>query len=150
MNLDYHYTLDYTSAHSITAKKATITRNARAKSQQPDTAGSAAGSVSLGSLNWAAAAHLVTNYLWVVGCSLGWLQSPGGWWQRALGCLYCCSGVGMVLLGATQFVAAAAATVAASRVELRSKLRNILLMQFSPGGNSPVFRFILEKNNKMI
>ena len=60
MNLDYLYTLDYTSAHSITAKKATITRNARAKSQQPDTAGSA-GSVSLGSLNWAAAAHLVTN-----------------------------------------------------------------------------------------
>ena len=143
MNLD----IPNTSAHSITAKKATITRNARAKSQQPDTAGSA-GSVSLGSLNWAAAAHLVTNYLWVVGCSLGWAAQP--WWQCALGCLYCCSGVGMVLLGATQFVAAAAATAAAaaaSRVELRSKLRNISLMQFSPGGNSPVVRFILEKNN---
>ena len=66
----FEFILPNTSAHSITAKKATITRNARAKSQQPDTAGSA-GSVSLGSLNWAAAAHLVTNYLWVVGCSLG-------------------------------------------------------------------------------
>ena len=68
-----------------------------------------------------------------------------------MGCLYCCSGVGMVLLGATQFVAAAAAAVAAaaaSRVELRSKLRNISLMEFSPGENSPVVRFILEKTTR--
>ena len=144
----------YELLNFITGKKATITRNARAKSQQPDTAGSA-GSVSLGSLNWAAAAHLVTNYLWVVGCSLGCctgLVRRGAaepWLQRALGCLYCCSGVGMVLLGSTQFVAASAvaAAAAASRVELRSKLRNVSLMQFSPGGNSLVFKFILEKDN---
>ena len=141
----FEFGLPNTSAHSITAKKATITRNARAKSQQPDTAGSA-GSVSLGSLNWAAAAHLVTNYLWVVGCSLG----------CCVALVAACLGLPLLLQWcgdgttrrATQFVAAAAAAAAASRVELRSKLRNISLMQFSPGGNSPVVRFILEKTTR--